>query len=199
MYFLITAILEPGDEVIYPNPGFPIYESLVDFLGATRVPMPLVEERGFSFDSTFERSLSPKTKLVDLNSPANPTGGVIPRADLKRIADLLRERDLILQRPHLLRIYYGSSPESITQFEGMLEQDGHPGRLFQDLLDDRLAPRLRRDAGVARERVERLMVNSTRARPALPSGPARRAPGAAGCVTRWSRSSAPPRLDRRRA
>jgi aspartate/methionine/tyrosine aminotransferase len=74
MYFLMTAILEPGDEVIYPNPGFPIYESLVDFLGATRVPMPLVEERGFSFDlATFEKALSPKTKLVILNSPGNPT------------------------------------------------------------------------------------------------------------------------------
>jgi aspartate aminotransferase len=124
MYFLMTAILEPGDEVIYPNPGFPIYESLVDFLGATRVPMPLVEERGFSFDlDTFEKSLSSKTKLVILNSPGNPTGGVIPRDDLKRIADLVRGRDLIVLSDEIYsRIFYEEEPESITQFEGMLEK-----------------------------------------------------------------------------
>ena len=124
MYFLMTAILEPGDEVIYPNPGFPIYESLVDFLGAVRVPMPLVEARGFSFDlDTFEKSLSPKTKLVVLNSPANPTGGVISKADLQRIADLVRDRDLIVLSDEIYsRIFYEEAPESITQFDGMLEK-----------------------------------------------------------------------------
>jgi len=124
MYFLMTALLEPGDEVIYPNPGFPIYESLVDFLGAVRMPMPLVEERGFSFDlAAFEKSLSPKTKLVILNSPGNPTGGVIPKADLKRIADLLRDRDVIVLSDEIYsRIYYDEVPESITQFDGMLEK-----------------------------------------------------------------------------
>jgi aspartate/methionine/tyrosine aminotransferase len=122
MYFVMTALLEPGDEVIYPNPGFPIYESLIDFLGATRVPMPLVEERGFSFDlDRFERSLSPRTKLVVLNSPGNPTGGVIPKADLARIAELVRDRDLIVLSDEIYsRIWYGERPESITQFEGML-------------------------------------------------------------------------------
>ena len=122
MYFVMTALLEPGDEVIYPNPGFPIYESLVDFLGATRVPMPLVEERGFSFDlDRFERSLSPRTKLVVLNSPGNPTGGVIPAADLARIAELVRDRDLIVLSDEIYsRIWYDERPESITQFEGLL-------------------------------------------------------------------------------
>ena len=124
MFFTMMALLEPGDEVIYPNPGFPIYESLVDFLGATRVPMPLVEERGFSFDlDRFERSLSPRTKLVVLNSPGNPTGGVIPRADLARIADLVRERDLIVLSDEIYsRIWYGERPESITQFDGLLRK-----------------------------------------------------------------------------
>jgi len=124
MYFLMTALLEAGDEVIYPNPGFPIYESLVDFLGAVRVPMPLIEERGFSFDlDVLERSLSPKTKLVILNSPGNPTGGVIPKADLKRIADMLRGRDVVILSDEIYsRIYYEEEPESITQFEGMLEK-----------------------------------------------------------------------------
>jgi aspartate aminotransferase len=122
MYFVMTALLEPGDEVIYPTPGFPIYESLVDFLGARRVPMPLVEERGFSFDlDLFERSLSPRTRLVILNSPGNPTGGVIPRADLARIADLVRDRDLIVLSDEIYsRIWYDERPESIAQFDGLL-------------------------------------------------------------------------------
>ena len=124
MYFGMMAVLEQGDEVIYPNPGFPIYESVIDYLGATAVPMPLIESRGFSFDlGEFERKLSPRTKMVVLNSPANPTGGVIPREDLKRIADLLRDRDvLILSDEIYSRIVYGKAPESITQFDGMLEK-----------------------------------------------------------------------------
>jgi aspartate/methionine/tyrosine aminotransferase len=124
MYFGMLAVLDPGDEVIYPNPGFPIYESVINYIGATPVPMPLVESRGFSFDlDEFERKLSPRTKMVVLNSPANPTGGVIPRDDLRRIADLLRDRDvLILSDEIYSRIVYGKAPESITQFEGMLEK-----------------------------------------------------------------------------
>jgi aspartate/methionine/tyrosine aminotransferase len=124
MYFVMTALLEPGDEVIYPNPGYPIYESLVDFLGGTRVPMPLVEERGFSLDlDLFERKLSPRTKVVVLNSPGNPTGGVIPRDDLRRIAELVRGRDLIVLSDEIYsRIYYGTRPESITQFPWMMEK-----------------------------------------------------------------------------
>jgi aspartate aminotransferase len=124
MFFTMMAVLEPGDEVIYPNPGFPIYESVIDFLGATRVPMPLVESRGFSFDlDEFAAKLSSRTKMVVLNSPANPTGGVIGRDDLRRIADLLRDRDvLILSDEIYSRIWYEQQPESITQFDGMLEK-----------------------------------------------------------------------------
>jgi aspartate aminotransferase len=124
MYFSMLALLEPGDEVIYPNPGFPIYESVINYVGANAVPMPLVESRGFSFDlDEFERKLSPRTKMVVLNSPANPTGGVIPRDDLKRIADLLRDRDVMILSDEIYsRIVYGKAPESITQFPGMLEK-----------------------------------------------------------------------------
>ena len=124
MYFSMLALLEPGHEVIYPNPGFPIYESVINYIGATAVPMPLIESRGFSFDlDEFERKLSPRTRMVVLNSPANPTGGVIPREDLKRIADLLRERDVIILSDEIYsRIVYGKAPESITQFPGMLEK-----------------------------------------------------------------------------
>ena len=124
IFFPMLALLEPGDEVIYPNPGFPIYESMIRFLGATPVPMPLEERRGFSFDlDLFHDRLSDRTKMVILNSPQNPTGGVIPREDLKVIADLLRERDVIILSDEIYsRIYYGEAPVSITSFPGMLEK-----------------------------------------------------------------------------
>jgi aspartate/methionine/tyrosine aminotransferase len=124
MFFTMMAVLEEGDEVIYPNPGFPIYESMVNFLGATAVPMPLVESRGFSFDlDTFRQKLSSRTKMVILNSPANPTGGMIPREDLAAMAEMLRDRDvLVLSDEIYSRICYGVEPSSITQFDGMLEK-----------------------------------------------------------------------------
>jgi len=124
MYFSMTALLNPGDEVIYPDPSFPIYESLVHFLGAKAMPVPLVESRGFSFDlDVLEKSLSPKTKLVILNSPANPTGGVIPKDDLQKIAALLQNRDVMILSDEIYsRIYYETKPESITQFPGMVEK-----------------------------------------------------------------------------
>jgi aspartate/methionine/tyrosine aminotransferase len=124
MFFAMMAVVEPGDEVIYPNPGFPIYESVINFLGATPVPIPLVESRGFSFDlDVFESKLSSRTKMVVLNSPANPTGGVIPREDLKRIADLVRQRDLLVLSDEIYsRICYDAEPSSITEFDGMLEK-----------------------------------------------------------------------------
>jgi aspartate aminotransferase len=124
MYFSMTALLNPGDEVIYPDPSFPIYESVINFLGARAVPVPLVESRGFSFDlDTLEKSLSSKTRMVILNSPANPTGGVISKADLETIANLLRDRDLVILSDEIYsRIWYETEPESITQFPGMVEK-----------------------------------------------------------------------------
>src|SRR4051795_549479 len=75
IFFPMLALLQPGDEVIYPNPGFPIYESMINFLGATAVPVPLIEERGFSFDLNVLRdSLTDRTRMLVLNSPQNPTG-----------------------------------------------------------------------------------------------------------------------------
>jgi len=117
-------LLNPGDEVVYPDPSFPIYESVINFLDATAIPVPLVESRGFSFDlGTFERSLSPRTRMVILNSPANPTGGVISKGDLAAIANLLRDRDVIILSDEIYsRIWYETAPESITQFPGMLEK-----------------------------------------------------------------------------
>src|SRR4029434_9442189 len=78
MYFVITALVNPGDEVIYPNPGFPIYESVINFVGGVPVPIPLREESGFGFDlDLLEKKVSAKTKLIIINSPQNPTGGVL--------------------------------------------------------------------------------------------------------------------------
>src|ERR1051325_3575506 len=124
IFFPMLALLEPGDEVIYPDPGFPIYESMIRFSGATPVPLPLEESRGFSFDlNLFEHLLSDRTKMVVLNSPQNPTGGVIPREDLRAIADLLRERDVIVLSDEIYsEICYGEQPASIAQFPGMLEK-----------------------------------------------------------------------------
>jgi aspartate/methionine/tyrosine aminotransferase len=125
IFFPILALIEAGDEVIYPNPGFPIYESMIRYAGGTPVPMPLEESRGFSFDlNLFESLLTDKTKLVILNSPQNPTGGVIPRADIETLAGMLRDRDLIVMSDEVYsRIYYGGeAPTSIASFPGMLEK-----------------------------------------------------------------------------
>jgi aspartate/methionine/tyrosine aminotransferase len=125
IFFPLLALLEAGDEVIYPNPGFPIYESMIRFLGATPAPVPLIEDRSFSFDlDVFKRSLSPRTKLIILNSPQNPTGGVIPAEDLRAIADLVRDRDLLILSDEIYsRIYYSAEPPlSIASLPGMLEK-----------------------------------------------------------------------------
>jgi aspartate/methionine/tyrosine aminotransferase len=124
MFFVMMALLEEGDEVIYPDPSFPIYESLVNFLGAVPRPVPLVENRGFSFDlNVLKDQLSSRTKLVILNSPANPTGGVISKDDLRQIADMLRNRDLtILSDEIYCRIFYEEEPASITGFDGIVDK-----------------------------------------------------------------------------
>jgi aspartate/methionine/tyrosine aminotransferase len=124
IFFPMLALLEPGDEVIYPNPGFPTYESMIRFIDATPTPVPLVEERGFSFDlDAFARKLSDRTKLVILNSPQNPTGGVIPADDVRAIADMLRERDVIVLSDEIYsRIWFGEPPLSIASLPGMLEK-----------------------------------------------------------------------------
>jgi aspartate/methionine/tyrosine aminotransferase len=124
MFFCMMALLEPGDEVIYPDPSFPIYESMIRFLGATPVPIPLVESRGFSFDlDVFRSKLSNKTKLIILNSPANPAGSVIPKQDLGAIADMIRSRDVMVLSDEIYsRIWYDHEPSSITSFDGMVEK-----------------------------------------------------------------------------
>ena len=92
MFFAILMFGEPGTEILYPNPGFPIYESVINFSGAKAIPIPLVEELDFSFSAeTVLELMTPKTSLVILNSPANPTGGAVPKAEIDRLVGGLAE------------------------------------------------------------------------------------------------------------
>ncbi len=125
LFFAMLALVEPGDEVIYPNPGFPIYESLIRFCRATPVPVPLVEDRGFSFDlNVLKQRLNSRTRLVILNSPQNPTGGVIPAADIEALAELILETNaMVLSDEIYARIYFGAdAPVSIASLPGLKER-----------------------------------------------------------------------------
>lgn len=124
IFFTMLALLEPGDEVVYPNPGFPIYESMIRFLGATPVPMPLEEKRGFSFDIDLLKSkLSRRTKLLVLNSPQNPTGAIIGYQDMRAIAETVQNHDLMVLSDEIYsRIVYETPAISIASLPGMLEK-----------------------------------------------------------------------------
>jgi len=121
MYFVITALVDPGDEVIYPNPGFPIYESVINFVGGVPVAIPLREEEGFGFDlDVFERRVSPKTKLIIINSPQNPTGGVLEVGQLGRIAEIARRYRIPVLADEIYKSFlYEGDFASITRFPGM--------------------------------------------------------------------------------
>jgi len=97
IFFVILALIEGGDEVIYPNPGFPIYESMIDFAGGKAVPLPLREERDFGFDAgDLASRITDRTKLIILNSPHNPTGGVLDEKDVREIARVIGDRDIMV-------------------------------------------------------------------------------------------------------
>ena len=123
LFFGVLATCNPGDEVIYPNPGFPIYESVIRWSGATPVPLPITEDAGFAFsaDDLAER-LTPRTKLVILNSPANPTGGVVPRAVNAEVAKLLHDHDCyILTDEVYSEMVYDGEHDSIAS-HGLLDR-----------------------------------------------------------------------------
>jgi aspartate aminotransferase len=124
MFFTILALCEKGDEVIYPNPGFPIYESMIHFSGATPVPVPLLMEKDFRFDiEEFKGLVSPKTKMIILNSPHNPTGGVLTREDLEAIAEAAIENNVMVLSDEIYsHMVYEGEFASITQFPGMEER-----------------------------------------------------------------------------
>jgi aspartate/methionine/tyrosine aminotransferase len=121
----ILALVDPGDEVIVPDPGYPIYESLTRFVGATPVPIPIRMERDFRLDvDELAALISPKTRLLVINSPANPTGGILTRGDLERIAALAVEHDLVVLSDEIYgRILYdGAEHVSIASLPGMADR-----------------------------------------------------------------------------
>ncbi|MCK9996226.1 MAG: pyridoxal phosphate-dependent aminotransferase [Candidatus Krumholzibacteria bacterium] len=131
IYFPLTALVDPGDEVIYPNPGFPIYESVINFLEGKAVPLKLAEEKDFSFDIEDLRALAnDKTKLLIINSPQNPTGGMLSSEDLDAIAELAVKHDFwVLSDEIYSKIIYEGTHDSISTRPGMLERtiilEGH--------------------------------------------------------------------------
>jgi aspartate aminotransferase len=125
LFFPTLALVNPGDEVIYPDPGFPTYEAMVGVVGGVPRPVPLLEENHFSFDlKAFDQLIGPKTKLIILNSPSNPTGGVIPPADLEHIADAAMRHDcwVLADEIYTHLLFDGLSAPSIASLPGMLER-----------------------------------------------------------------------------
>ncbi len=124
IYWGITALIDHGDEVIYPNPGFPIYESMINFCGGKPVPIPLREEIEFRLDvEELADLVTDRTRLIILNSPQNPTGGVLTKEDLEAVAEIAIEHDLMVMsdEPYELILYEGEH-HSIAAVEGMKER-----------------------------------------------------------------------------
>ncbi len=124
MFFSILALVEEGDEVIYPNPGFPIYESMINYAGGTPVPIPLEERFDFSLDvHRLESLVSDRTKLLIVNSPNNPCGSVISDSDLEIIAKVAVENDLVVLSDEIYKdMYYEGGHTSITSFDNMIDR-----------------------------------------------------------------------------
>jgi aspartate/methionine/tyrosine aminotransferase len=124
LFFPTLALVRPGDEVIYPDPGFPTYAAMIDVAGGTPVPVPLREEEDFSFNlEAFDSLVNERTRMVVLNSPSNPTGGVMPMAALEHIAEVARQRDLwVLSDEIYARLVYDQPAPSIASLPGMAER-----------------------------------------------------------------------------
>jgi aspartate/methionine/tyrosine aminotransferase len=122
LFFPTLALVEPGDEVIYPDPGFPTYEAMIHVAGGAPVAVPLLEENGFSFDlDAFDRLINERTRVIILNSPSNPTGGVVRLEDLKHIADAAKRFDcwIFSDEIYARNIYDGLEAPSIAALPGM--------------------------------------------------------------------------------
>ena len=122
LFFPTLALVGPGDEVLYPNPGFPTYEAMIRVAGGKPVPVPLCEEKGFSLDvEAVAQLVTDRTRLIILNSPGNPTGGVMAASDLERIAALASEHDcwVLSDEIYSRLIYDGSTFTSIASLPGM--------------------------------------------------------------------------------
>jgi len=125
LFFPTLALVEAGDEVIYPDPGFPTYEAMIGVAGGRPMAVPLLEENNFSFDlDAFDRLISERTKLIILNSPGNPTGGVIPRADLEHIARQAQKFNTWVMSDEIYArlVYEDAEFNSIASVPGMQER-----------------------------------------------------------------------------
>lgn len=124
IFYAISSLVDEGDEVIYPNPGYPIYESLINYVGGSAVPLPLIEEKEFSFDiNDLKKAITDKTRMIILNSPQNPTGGVLGSEDLEAIAEIAIKKDLWVMSDEIYsRIIYGSEFKSIISLNGMQDR-----------------------------------------------------------------------------
>lgn len=120
IYFTFTALVEEGDEVIYPNPGFPIYESLIGFLGAKPVPLQIIEEKDFRLDvNELSDKITDRTKLIVLNSPHNPTGGVLTQKDVQDIAEAIGDRDIMVLSDEIYsRLIFEDDHHSLMSLDG---------------------------------------------------------------------------------
>jgi aspartate aminotransferase len=124
IFFTIMALVDEGDEVIYPNPGFPIYESMIDYSLGKAIPIPLREERDFSVDTKELASLiTDRTKLIILNSPHNPTGGVLTKKDILEIAEAIGDRNILILSDEIYsRLIYDGDHFSIMSVPGFKER-----------------------------------------------------------------------------
>jgi aspartate/methionine/tyrosine aminotransferase len=124
MFFSILALIDEGDEVIYPNPGFPIYESMINYVGGSAVPIQLREERDFSLDVKELASLiTDRTRLIILNSPQNPTGGVLTKKDILEIADAIGDRNIMILSDEIYsRLLFEGEHFSIMSVPGFKER-----------------------------------------------------------------------------
>ncbi|MBK8551600.1 MAG: pyridoxal phosphate-dependent aminotransferase [Ignavibacteria bacterium] len=125
MFFTILALVNEGDEVIYPNPGFPIYESMIKFVGGVPVPIKLEESMNFAFNiENFKKLITPKTKMVIINTPQNPTGGILTESEIRQIAETLKDRpDIwILSDEIYSRLIFKGDHFSITQIPGFKDR-----------------------------------------------------------------------------
>jgi aspartate/methionine/tyrosine aminotransferase len=121
MFFTLLMLAQEGDEVIYPNPGFPIYQSVIEFSGAKPVPMPLLEANGFRVDlKKLEQDINSKTKLIIINNPGNPTGGMLLKEDICAIAEMVRGKGIYILSDEIYdRIIFDEQPQSIATLPDM--------------------------------------------------------------------------------